>query len=219
MLGSVVNLDALGAVLLLTSSVGENTLSLSLLLPSSYSYSYFSTSPHVPSSHFLVSPVLFLRSILCLAAARYFSHTSSSNLTIVFPGGLLSPIIFTIRFGILLSNIPATCYRGKYTCGLPHECTCSALTIVINFFTLIFGGECKFWSSSLLRLLPPSLSSRDVPVNIHFTDTYNVTSSGTVKVQRVDLYSGSAYFDFRFGSRLSWQMLLVFLSTYKQTPG
>lgn len=175
MLGSVVNLDALGAVLLLTSSVGENTLSLSLLLPSSYSY--FSTSYHVPSSHFLVSPVLFLRSILCLAAARHFSC-----LTIVFPAGLLSPIIFTIRFGILLSNIPATCYREKYTCGLPHECTCSTLTILINFFTLIFGGECKFWSCSLFRLLPPSLSSRDVPVNIHFADTYNVTSSGTVKV-------------------------------------
>ena len=115
---------------------------VSLLLPS-YSYLYSSSSYPVSPSHFMASPVLFLRSVLCLAAARQFSHTSSSHLSIAFPAGLLSPkLIFIILFGFLLSNILITCYWGLLVCPINDACT--ALTILFNFFTLIFGGECKF---------------------------------------------------------------------------
>lgn len=86
---------------------------------------------------------------------------------------------FVLGFCYRISLLHAT---GKYTLLVcPINDTCSALTILFNFFTLIFGGECKFWSSSLFRLLPSSLLGRDVPVNIHFSDTYHVTSSSAMK--------------------------------------
>ena len=112
MLGSGMKLDALGTALLLTSSVGDNPRYVSLLLPPAYSYS--SSSYIVSPSHFLASPVLFLRSVPCLAAEIQFSHTSSSHLSIAFPAGLLSlRLIFAVRFRILLSNIRTTCFWGK----------------------------------------------------------------------------------------------------------
>lgn len=175
MLGYGMKLDALGTALLLTSSVGENPWYESLFLPSSYSYSYSSPSYHVSSSHFLAFPVLFLRSILCLAPAWQFSHTSASHLSIGFLAGLLSPrLIFTIRFRILLSNILTTYYWGKYTFGLPLP---SSLISSHQYLVGIVSFEAPHYSGFFRRLFQVEM----FPSTSNSADTYHVTSSSTMK--------------------------------------
>jgi len=81
---------------------------------------FFSSSSFVSSAHFLAmdSPVFFLQSLLCLAAARQFLvlrnflaffHTLASHLFLGFLAGHPLKLPSRIHLGILLTSILTTC--------------------------------------------------------------------------------------------------------------